>query len=341
MEFGEVPLSEAEGAVLAHSMAVDGGRIRKGAVLSAADLERLAAAGQARVWIARLGPGDVAEDAAAARLAAAMAPDPEVLGLRIGAAGTGRVNLFATGPGILEVDAAAIAAINGVDPMITIATVPEWHRLDAGGMAATIKMIAYGVSEAALAEACEGAGGALRLRPAVLRRAALIETEVGLPLGEKGRRALEMRLERLGASLEAYRVVPHRVEDLAEALAASEAEVLFVLTGSATSDPGDTAPEAVRVAGGTVERFGMPVDPGNLLFIGELAGRPVIGLPGCARSPALNGADWVLERILCGVPVSGADIAAMGVGGLLKEMPSRPMPRAKGAGAGKRDLVGE
>ncbi|MFQ6548903.1 molybdopterin-binding protein [Aestuariibius sp. 2305UL40-4] len=340
MEFGEVPLSEAEGAVLAHSMAVDGGRIRKGAVLTAADLERLAAAGQDRVWIARLGPEDVAEDAAAARLAAAIAPEPAALDLRIGAAGTGRVNLFATGPGIVEVDASAIAAINGVDPMITIATVPEWHRLEAGGMAATIKIIAYGVPEAALAAACAGAEGALRVRPAVLRRAMLIETEVGLPLGDKGRRALEMRLQRLGVGLEEYRVVPHRVEDLAEALAASEAEVLFVLTGSATSDPRDTAPDAVRVAGGTVERFGMPVDPGNLLFIGELGGRPVIGLPGCARSPALNGADWVLERVLCGVPVSGADIAAMGVGGLLKEMPSRPVPRVKG-GAGARDLVGE
>jgi molybdenum cofactor cytidylyltransferase len=54
----------------------------------------------------------------------------------------------------------------------------------------------------------------------------------------------------------------------------------------------------------------------------------VIGLPGCARSPALNGADWVLSRIACGLAVTGADIAAMGIGGLLKEIPSRPMPRS-------------
>jgi molybdenum cofactor cytidylyltransferase len=67
----------------------------------------------------------------------------------------------------------------------------------------------------------------------------------------------------------------------------------------------------------------MPVDPGNLLFFGELNGKPVIGLPGCARSPALNGADWVLERILCGVTVTPDDIAAMGVGGLLKDIPLR------------------
>ena len=53
----------------------------------------------------------------------------------------------------------------------------------------------------------------------------------------------------------------------------------------------------------------------------------MIGLPGCARSPALNGADWVLERVVCGVEVTSRDIAAMGVGGLLKESPARGRPR--------------
>ncbi len=107
--------------------------------------------------------------------------------------------------------------------------------------------------------------------------------------------------------------------------------MLLILTGSATSDLMDDAPEAVRRAGGTVARFGMPVDPGNLLFHGDLAGRPVIGLPGCARSPALNGADWVLERLACGVQITDADMAAMGVGGLLKEIAVRPQPRERGA----------
>ena len=83
----------------------------------------------------------------------------------------------------------------------------------------------------------------------------------------------------------------------------------------------------MRRAGGHVARFGMPVDPGNLLFHGALATRPVIGLPGCARSPSLNGADWVLERYACGLQVTDADIAAMGVGGLLKEIAQRGHPR--------------
>ena len=123
-------------------------------------------------------------------------------------------------------------------------------------------------------------------------------------------------------------LVPHRIDPLAGALRAADSDLLLVLTGSATSDLFDTAPEALRAAGGQVAHFGMPVDPGNLLFLGHLGARPVIGLPGCAKSPALNGADWVLERVICGVPVTAADIMAMGVGGLLKEIPTRPRPRA-------------
>jgi len=113
--------------------------------------------------------------------------------------------------------------------------------------------------------------------------------------------------------------------------AAGKADLVLVLTASATSDRHDVCPAAITRAGGRVERFGMPVDPGNLLVLGELAGTKVIGLPGCARSPKLNGADWVLERLVCGVSVGAQDVAAMGVGGLLKEIAIRPEPRVGGA----------
>jgi molybdenum cofactor cytidylyltransferase len=156
----------------------------------------------------------------------------------------------------------------------------------------------------------------------------LIETEIaGQRASDKGRHAIAARLSALEAELQRHVRVPHETRALAEAMRSAEAELLLVLTGSATSDASDVAPDAIRRAGGTVTRFGMPVDPGNLLVLGEQAGRPVIGLPGCARSPALNGADWVLSRIVCNLPVTDDDIAAMGVGGLLKESPVRGRPR--------------
>jgi molybdenum cofactor cytidylyltransferase len=76
----------------------------------------------------------------------------------------------------------------------------------------------------------------------------------------------------------------------------------------------------------------MPVDPGNLLVLGEIGGAAVIGLPGCARSPKSNGFDWVLQRLLADLPVGYDEIAAMGVGGLLGEIPSRPQPRDRRVG---------
>jgi len=324
MKFGPVPLDAAEGAVLAHSVTLGTGRLRKGRALSGEDVEALREAGLTEVTVARLEPGDLGEDAAAARLAEALVPDPARAGLRIGPASTGRVNLHAEAPGVVEVLAERIDALNALHPMITVATVPRWQRLAEGGMVATVKIISYAVPGAALEAACLAGQGALRLRRVVCASAQLIQTSVdGKETGDKGQKVTRDRLDRLAVEIRPQQVVPHRVEPLAKAIGDAQAEAVLILTGSATSDPHDVAPEALRLAGGTVTHFGMPVDPGNLLFFGEHAGRPVIGLPGCARAPALNGADWVLERLLCGVPVSSRDIAGMGVGGLLKEIPAR------------------
>jgi molybdenum cofactor cytidylyltransferase len=327
MQFGAVLLGQAEGAILAHSVMLPQGRLRKGAVLGAAEIAALASAGLTEVTVARLEAGDISEDAAADLLAGALLPAEA---LTCSQAFTGRVNLNATGPGVVEVDAEAVLALNRIDPAITLATLAPLCRVQAGTLVGTVKIIAYGVAAAAVAAACEAARGALRVRPVVMRGASLILTEVAGQedkLSQKGRRAVAARLRALGMELASVEVVAHEEAAIAGALARAGGEMVLILTGSATSDLYDTAPQGVRLAGGEVLRFGMPVDPGNLLFLGRFGGRPVVGLPGCARSPALNGADWVLERLACGIDVSGEDIAAMGVGGLLKEIPIRPQLR--------------
>lgn len=332
MRFGPVPLAEAEGAVLAHAVPVPGGKLKKGRVLTGADIAALEQAGHGHVIVARLDPRDVGEDAAAARLAAALVPDPEAAGLRLEAPFTGRVNIRATGPGVVTLDAGAIGRLNAVDPMITLATVPQWQRVEAGTMVGTVKIIAYAVPEAALAAACAAGAGAMQRLAPVIGTVDLIVTETarGAAAAEdKGVRSVWARVARLGLAEGATRIVAHEAGAVAAAIAGSAADMVLVLTGSATSDIDDVMPSALVAAGGAVTRFGMPVDPGNLLVLGRIGARPVIGLPGCARSPALNGADWVLERVACGVEVTGADIAAMGVGGLLKEIPTRPQPRAR------------
>lgn len=330
MRFGTVPLTQAEGAILAHSVLLPGGRMRKGQVLGPDDVSVLAAAGLSEVVVARLEPGDVPEDAAADRLAAALVPDPAAAGFAVSKAFTGRVNLNAAVPGVVEVDTAAVHALNLVDPSITLATLEPLTRVWPGLLCGTVKIISYAVDSGALDRACAVAARAIRVRPVVRRTAGLILTEVpeqDMKLARKGRKAVEGRLAALGIDLQTVETVPHDEGAIAAALGRLPGEIALILTGSATSDLHDTAPNAVRQAGGQVARFGMPVDPGNLLFHGTQGGRPVIGLPGCARSPALNGADWVLERLACGMDLTDADIAAMGVGGLLKEIPIRPQAR--------------
>jgi molybdenum cofactor cytidylyltransferase len=214
-----------------------------------------------------------------------------------------------------------------------LATLAPLSRLSRGSLAGTVKIITYGVARADLAasETAARHAGMTNL-PVTKSSASLILTRAPRDtdkLADKGRDAVARRLRALGVALLDVRQVAHTEAELAAALSAAAGEILLILTGAATSDPDDIAPSALRRAGGHVARFGMPVDPGNLLFHGLLRHRPVIGLPGCARSPALNGADWVLERIACGLDITDDMIARMGVGGLLKEIPTRPEPRRR------------
>lgn len=333
MKFGPVAVPEAAGALLAHSVKLEKSRLKKGLYLEPHHLDQLLAAGIDEVIVARLDPDDVHENAAARRLAAALVPDPGAVGLRLTAPFTGRVNVLAEGAGVACLEVAALEAVNRVAPMITVATVPPFQQMAPGGMVATVKVISFAVSEQDVSLASEAAQGAMRLARPAYETASLIVTQVpGGPGEDKARRVIGDRLKALEIQMVECVSVAHDTGELAAAMKRARGQIVLVLTGSATMDIDDVAPLALRRAGGRVERFGMPVDPGNLLFLGDLSGRPVIGLPGCARSPALNGADWVLSRVACGLEVTGEDIAAMGVGGLLKEIPTRPQPRA-GRGA--------
>ncbi len=344
MRFGPVPPAEAEGAILAHSVGLGARRLKKGRVLGAADIAALEAEGLAEVTVARLEPGDVPEDQAAERIGAALAPDPAAQGLTVSAPFTGRVNLHSARAGVLRLDTGLINRLNAIDEAVTVATLPDYARVAPRQMLATVKIIPYAAPEAAVAAAEAMLAGTVPVAVKRLARASagLILTRTpGMAdkMVAKGAEAVKARLAALGIGLVSEVVAAHRTGDLAGALKAAKGEMVLILTGSATSDRNDVGPAAVVAAGGRLTRFGMPVDPGNLLFLGELGGRPVIGLPGCARSPKLNGADWVLERVACGLDPSAGEIAAMAVGGLLKEIPSRPEPRTGGDELARRPVV--
>jgi len=330
MKFGTFPLGQAEGLILAHGFRREGHAFRKGHVLSAADIAALRAVGVAKVIGAKLAPDDIQEDVAAKRIAMRLAG----AGARLTDARTGRCNIEAVADGVACIDLAAVTALNRIDESVTVATVSHLQAVRKDQIVATVKIIPFAVSPQVMAKVEDvtktPSVGAARYVP---RRFALISTL--LP-------ALKPSIVTSTETLTLRRVevchgtmaVPVRCDHeqaavmkcIADAIAAG-AEIVLIAAASATVDRGDVIPAAIVAAGGTIDHFGMPVDPGNLLVLAHIGAVPVLVLPGCARSPKLNGFDWVLQRLAAGVAVTGNDMMDMGAGGLLVDTPVRPMPR--------------
>jgi molybdenum cofactor cytidylyltransferase len=330
MKFGPASPADAVGGVTVHTLRQGSLVLKKGTTIGPAEVEALTKAGVAEVVVVRLEPGDVSEDTAAAGIAQAVAGD----GVNVERAFTGRANLFAGRAGVLVVDRARVDRINGVDEAITFATLAAFKPVVEGEMIATVKIIPFGV-EAKLRDAAVAAasGGALRIAPYVIKRVGVVSTLLpGLApkVIEKTLRVTAERLAPAGAAIMAERRVPHDETALKAAireLLGLGAELVIVFGASAIADRRDVIPAAISGIGGSIEHFGMPVDPGNLLLIGNAGGIPVLGAPGCARSPVENGFDWVLMRLLAGLKVTRAELTGMGVGGLLMEIVTRPQPR--------------
>jgi molybdenum cofactor cytidylyltransferase len=330
MKFGPASPAEAIGGVTVHTLRQGSLVLKKGTTIGAAEVDALTRAGVKEVVVVRLEEGDVSEDVAAASIAQAVAGD----GITVERAFTGRANLFAARAGVLVVDRAAVDRINAVDEAITFATLAAFKPVVEGEMVATVKLIPFGI-EAKLRDGAVAAakGAALRIAPYKIRRVGVISTLLPGLTPKVVDKTLKVTAERLapaGAIIIAERRVPHDETALKAAmkeLLNLGAELVLVFGASAIADRRDVIPASLSGIGGVVEHFGMPVDPGNLLLIGNAGGVPVLGAPGCARSPVENGFDWVLMRLLAGLKVTRAEITGMGVGGLLMEIVTRPQPR--------------
>ena len=334
MIFGPTAVEQAEGAILAHSLKQGTISFKKGRRLSAEDVETLRSAQIHQVIAARLEEGDLHEDEAARRLAEVTAGSDA----KVTEAFTGRCNLVAEAHGLVQIDAERLDRLNLIDEALTIATLPNLEPVEPRQMLATVKVIPFAAPAEALARCLEIARDGpplVRVAPFAAKRVGLVQTR--LPgqkesLLDKTRDALDARLAALGSAACLERRCGHEEGEVARALAALRSagcEILLVSGASAIVDRRDIVPAGIERAGGRVRHFGMPVDPGNLLLLAEWDELPVLGLPGCARSPKINGFDWVLQRFAAGLRVERQDVMRMGVGGLLKEIGGRPLPRAE------------
>jgi molybdenum cofactor cytidylyltransferase len=336
MKFGPVPLAQAAGKTLGHNIArLDGRRaLRKGKPLTPDDLILLEQLGRKSVYVAELTGDDLSEDAAARRVAEVVMGQ----GLRLSGPASGRVNLSATALGVLRVDVDRLTRINQCDGL-TLATLASHTAVRARQIAATVKIIPFAIPEALIHEvekiAAEG-GPLLKVEELAARPVSLIFSG-SFSIRDKiaaDFAPLRERVEALGSQIANSDYVSLEDESgeamLAELLGRRHADGarLIILAGeTAIMDRYDIAPRAVERAGGCVECVGAPVDPGNLLMLAYLDDMPILGAPGCARSRKINIVDWVLPRLLVGDRLTRADIVSLGHGGLLEDVPERPMPR--------------
>ena len=334
MIFGRIAVEEAEGAILAHAVNSTTDRLlKKGHVLTIADIKDFKNNKIQTILAAKLESTDMVEDQAAATIAGAFT-GPHITA---NPAFTGRANLISSAQGVAVVDEALLKKINHVDEKITVATVKNFELVEAEQMLATIKIIPFAADREKVADvvklAAQASSPLLSVHPFRTQKIGVISTV--LPRTKetviaKSEKIMETRLRECGNRINARETVDHHEEPLSDAISRLKkdgCELILIFGASATTDRKDVIPTAITLAGGEIDHFGMPVDPGNLLLLAHIGETTVIGLPGCTRSPKLNGFDWVLQRLLADIPVTASDIMDMGAGGLLKEITSRPQPR--------------
>ncbi len=334
MKFGAVPLERAVGKILAHNhYGTDGKKLLgKGHVLTEADMNILRALQLEKVVVADLAPTDLNENEAARRVGMAIAG----ANVRVTAPGVGRANLTAESFGPLRVNVPVLERLNNIDEGITIATLREHTLVRPGDLLALVKIIPFGIQAARVVDiesiACE-TSPVISVRGLRSCSTALIvsgpeSTQEKLLSAFEG--AVRQRIENLGSRLESVTYVEHEPPVLANAITLqreAKRDLILIASVSAIIDREDVVPTALKLAGGSIAHFGVPVDPGSLLMLGYLHEIPVIGAPGCIQSLKTNVIDWILPRLLAGERLTRADFVAMGHGGLLEDIRERPMPR--------------
>jgi molybdenum cofactor cytidylyltransferase len=329
MKFGSVAVADALGCVLAHAVKLGAFTLKKGKILSQADIDSLEAENVKTIIAARLDVSDVPEDEAARRLSIAMSGRDTTAQ----EAFTGRANIYSERSGVLRVDRERLHTINHLHESLTIATLPAFARVGRRDMLATVKIIPFATPREVLEKALAIVGDEPLISVSAFKplRVGLIITRLTQTkdsIVAKSETAIRDRITSLGGSLAEVVVCNHAQDALANEIRKFKNFDLMLLFGaSAIVDRVDVVPAALVDAGGVIKHMGMPVDPGNLLMLGALHDVPVIGVPSCARSPKTNGFDWVLERLMAGIDVSSSDLMDMGAGGLLAEIKSRPQPR--------------
>ena len=324
MHIRSLPIEDTLGHLLIHNIADENGRkvLKKGTLLSEAEVEKLRTTGHKRVDVGILDDNDVHENEAAARIAKALLAHSE--GWRTTRAVGGRVNIHSERDGVLHVDVPRLIALNTL-PYVTLATRRQYATLGPSfksTQAATLKIIPYAIPNSIIEQAVTLAQGVLSIQTLPPQRVALLitaEKASASRIQGQFKSATHARIEKLGSKLVTVETVEQdeaAIAAAAERLLASH-DALFIGGQTSIMDIEDTTPRALTRIGAEVVLHGAPVEPGNLLALAYHGPQWILCAPGCAKSPKPNIVDLLLPRLIAGERLGAKEIAEMGLGGLL------------------------
>jgi probable molybdopterin binding protein len=310
------------GSILARDLVVSGARWSKGRRLTADDLAAIASAAPGDpVSVLVPEPGELHEDDAALRLAAAVAGP----GLVQRGPSQSRVDLLAEAPGVLNVRVAELERLNRIDPL-EVFTAFDGQVVDQGDLVASVKVAPHIVDAATVDAGARIAG--FGSHPLVWV-APFIPSRVGVVVKESVRATARARfeasvhakIEGLGSTIESIEYVDDDADAVESALAGfvrrPDPLDLVLTAGAASTDPLDACFVAIAALGGRIVRRGVPAHPGSMLWLARIGGTAILGLPTCGAYSKATAADLLLPRLLSGEKPSEATVAKLGHGGIL------------------------
>ncbi|HEY3052415.1 MAG TPA: hypothetical protein VGK04_03405 [Thermoanaerobaculia bacterium] len=291
---------ELVGRILCHDVR---GVFRKGHVLRAEDIPLLIDASWSEIHLLELGPDDLDQRQAGERLAQILSS----AGLE-SAPSRHRHVLKAKHNGLLKIDAAALQRLNSIAG-IAVFTLMNDQVVSADQVVAEMQITPLAIERRAIEEAAR--------EQSVVRLLSFVPRDVVVWMrDDRVLRALTEKLRWFGCDVREVLELPRDAASIREAMERRR-ESLFLVSGSNALDPLDPVFGALEQIGAKMQRIGMPVHPGTLLWIATWRETTIIGLPTCGLGPQVTAFDLVLPKILAEGGIRDEELAALGHGGIL------------------------
>ncbi|WP_022662437.1 molybdopterin-binding protein [Paucidesulfovibrio longus] len=318
-----LPVEQAVGKVLCHDMTrivpgeCKGPAFRKGHIITEQDIPALLQIGKEHIYVLQLEQGQLHEDEAARRIAAAAAGP----GLSLSEVSEGRVNFIAE-PGLLAIDVDALERINSIEE-IALATLHTGQQITSPRPVAGTRVVPLVVDEAKIEQVeaiCAECWPVIQVKPFARLDVGVVTTGSEVYEGriqDKFGPVVRRKFEQLGSRVMGQTFSsddPAMTRDAILDFIRRGAQMV-VVTGGMSVDPDDQTPTSIRATGADVVTYGSPTFPGVMFMLAYKDGVPVLGLPGCVMYYRASIFDLVVPRLLAGEKLTRSDIVRLGHGG--------------------------